>query len=90
MRPLPSPLMIDFRKITVLRGDKAVLRNFSLQVSPGEHIALLGPNGSGKSTLVKLMTGDGRKSKLLTAGRLSRLFGAKLRVVKKGRSYDLM
>ena len=58
MRSLPSPLMIDFRKVTALRGDRVVLRDFSLQVSPGEHLAILGPNGSGKSTLVKLMTGE--------------------------------
>jgi len=58
MSPLPPPLLIDFRKITVLRGDRVILRDFSLQVSPGEHIAILGPNGSGKSTLVKLMTGE--------------------------------
>jgi len=58
MAPLSSALLIDFRKITVIRGEKAVLRNFNLQVRRGEHIALLGPNGSGKSTLVKLMTGE--------------------------------
>ena len=32
---------------------------------------------------------DGPKSRLLTSARLSRLFGAKLKVVKKGQSYDL-
>jgi iron complex transport system ATP-binding protein len=58
MSPPPPPLLIDFRKITVLRGDRVILRDFSLQVSPGEHIAILGPNGSGKSTLVKLMTDE--------------------------------
>ena len=53
-----TSLLIDFRNITVIRGEKAVLRDFSLQVRRGEHIAILGPNGSGKSTLVKLMTGE--------------------------------
>jgi iron complex transport system ATP-binding protein len=57
MTQLPSkPLLIDFHKLTVVRGEKAILRNFSLQVRPGEHIVILGPNGSGKSTLIKLMT----------------------------------
>jgi len=53
---VPAPLIIDFKRLTVARGDRRVLRNFSLQVKPGEHVALLGPNGSGKSTLVKLIT----------------------------------
>ena len=56
MPPLPTLLLIDFRKLTVMREDKAVLRNFNLQVRSGEHIVILGPNGSGKSTLVKLIT----------------------------------
>jgi len=37
------------------RPDK-VLNQFSLQVSAGEHIALLGPTGCGKSTLLALLT----------------------------------
>ena len=51
-----APLLIDFRHLTIVRGDQAVLRNFSLQVRRGEHLALLGPNGSGKSTLIKAIT----------------------------------
>ena len=49
-------LLIDFRKLTVIRGDKAILHDFNLQIQRGEHIVILGPNGSGKSTLIKLMT----------------------------------
>jgi len=51
-----SPLLIDFQKLTVIRGNKPVLQNFNLQVNRGEHVVVLGPNGSGKSTLIKLMT----------------------------------
>src|SRR5688572_22946047 len=49
-------LLIDFDHVTVPRGDNYVLREFSLQIRRGEHVALLGPNGSGKSTLIKAIT----------------------------------
>ena len=35
------------------------------------------------------IVGDGPKARMLTSARLSRLFGAKLKVVKKGNAYDL-
>jgi ATP-binding cassette subfamily B protein len=35
--------------------DKAVLKDFSLHVRPGEMIALVGPTGAGKSTIVNLL-----------------------------------
>jgi len=50
--------LIDFRNITVMRGDRPVLANFSLRIEQGEHVAVLGPNGCGKSTLVKTITRD--------------------------------
>ncbi len=59
MAQLPSTdWLIDFKKLTVIRGDKAILSDFSLRVQRGEHVVILGPNGSGKSTLIKLMTCD--------------------------------
>jgi iron complex transport system ATP-binding protein len=48
--------LIEFKKVTVMRGGKAALRDVSLKIGVGEHIAILGPNGCGKSTLIKAIT----------------------------------
>jgi iron complex transport system ATP-binding protein len=51
-----SPALLDFRHISVMRGDKIVLDDFTLSINAGEHIAIIGPNGCGKSTLIKTIT----------------------------------
>jgi iron complex transport system ATP-binding protein len=48
--------LLEFRNLTVIRGETRVLDRFSLSIPAGQHVAILGPNGSGKSTLVKLVT----------------------------------
>jgi iron complex transport system ATP-binding protein len=51
-----APPLLDFRHITVMRGEKTVLHDITLRIQSGEHVAILGPNGCGKSTLIKTIT----------------------------------
>src|SRR6202011_4418528 len=51
-----EPALLDLQHISVMRGDKVVLKDFSLAIRGDEHVAILGPNGCGKSTLIKTIT----------------------------------
>ncbi len=53
--PIPAPPLLDFRNITVYRGETLVLDRLSLSIPCGQHLAIIGPNGSGKSTLIRTM-----------------------------------
>src|SRR5499433_1777763 len=48
--------LIEFERISVMRGPTLALDNVSLKIGIGEHVAILGPNGCGKSTLIKTIT----------------------------------
>jgi iron complex transport system ATP-binding protein len=51
-----APALIEFRHVSVCRGDKLALDRLTLEIGLGEHVAILGPNGCGKSTLIKTIT----------------------------------
>lgn len=53
---MPSPLL-RLSQIGLSYGPRAILGPISLDLFPGEILALVGASGSGKSTLLKLMAG---------------------------------
>jgi ATP-binding cassette subfamily B protein/ATP-binding cassette subfamily C protein len=56
---------IAFSKVsfTYPQAVQPSLKDISLQIRAGQHVALVGENGAGKSTLIKLLTGLYRPSK---------------------------
>jgi iron complex transport system ATP-binding protein len=55
-RTMPDAPLIEFERVTVMRGRAVALADVSLRIGVGEHLAILGPNGCGKSTLIKTIT----------------------------------
>ena len=50
--------LITIEKVSIIRGGKNVLTDFSASIEPGKITAIIGPNGSGKSTLLGALAGD--------------------------------
>lgn len=53
-----SEPLIELTSVGLALDGRAILKNVSLQVFPGELLALVGPNGAGKSSLLSVMSGD--------------------------------
>ncbi len=58
--PPPDPA-IEARGLTVVRGDRTVLRALDFTVRPGSITGLLGPSGCGKTTLMRAVVGTQAK-----------------------------
>ncbi len=56
--PLPARGAVDFEDVTFhypSRPQTAALKGLTLNVAPGEHVALVGPSGAGKTTVFQLL-----------------------------------
>lgn len=63
-QPAPEPpssalakVPLAFRDVTYSIGGRTILDRVSLEVAPGETVALLGPSGAGKTTMFRLALG---------------------------------
>lgn len=76
--------MLKIENITVGYGADAVLQGVTLNVAPGQTVALIGPNGAGKTTAMRSISGmlyprsgsiylDGKDITGVPANRLARL-----------------
>lgn len=50
--------LIKIEQVSISRGSKSVIEQFSATIEPGKITAIIGPNGSGKSTLLSAIAGD--------------------------------
>lgn len=50
--------MISITNLSVARGKRVIVNNFSATIVPGSITAITGPNGCGKSTLAQAISGD--------------------------------
>ena len=60
--------LLKINNISVKTEDKEILKDFSLEINPGEIHVIMGPNGTGKSTLLNTIMGD--SSYVITSGEI--------------------
>ena len=54
---MPNPLL-QIEEADIGYGDKVIIKQADLSISPGDRIGLLGSNGAGKSSLIKVLASE--------------------------------
>ncbi|MGE5308923.1 MAG: ABC transporter ATP-binding protein [Deltaproteobacteria bacterium] len=67
--------LLEFRNVTVFRGEKKALDRLDLTIHCDENTAILGPNGSGKSSLIRTITRENYPYAGGKKGPVFRIFG---------------
>ncbi len=78
---------ISLEDVWVQAGGHIILKEVTLDIQPGEHIAIVGPSGAGKSSLVGLLLGWNRPSQ----GRIfvdeQALDGKRIQALRRGTAW---
>lgn len=48
---------LSVKELSFSYGERSILKNVSLNISPGEKVVIIGPNGCGKTTLANILSG---------------------------------
>jgi len=49
--------LLSIHELSLVRGQRAILDNITLEIEPGEIVTIVGPNGAGKTTLLRAALG---------------------------------